>query len=152
METSDAHRRCGVGIRGVAMAIDSVVWIALFMFAVTAIGYVTGDLQTTSEGIEANLHGGPALGALALWFGLSIGYHTLLEWRWGKTLGKYLVSIEVTTDSGSPPSLQASFLRNLFRLVDWLPLFYLVGIVAILTTTEDKRLGDRFGNTVVVRR
>lgn len=152
METSESHRRCGVGIRGVAMAIDSVVWIALFMIAVTAVGYVTGDLQTTSDGIETSLQGGPALGGLALWFGLAIGYHTLMEWRWGKTLGKYLVSIEVTTASGAPPSLRASFIRNLFRLVDWLPLFYLVGIAGVIGSSDNKRLGDRVGNTVVVRK
>jgi len=42
-------RDCSVGIRGVAMAIDAAVWLALFMVATTAIGALTGELQTTAE-------------------------------------------------------------------------------------------------------
>lgn len=149
--TSNTHDRCGVGIRGVAMAIDSIVWIALFMIAVSAVGLATGELQTTSEGIETNLEGGPAAAGLALWLAVSILYHTLLEWQWGKTLGKYLVSIKVTRPDGSSPSFLGSLLRNVLRLIDWLPVFYLVGIVTIAVSKTDRRLGDRVGNTVVVR-
>ncbi|WEL18976.1 MULTISPECIES: RDD family protein [unclassified Halorhabdus] len=149
--TSNTDRRCGVGIRGVAMAIDSIVWIALFMVVVSAVGFVSGDLQTTSEGIETNLEGGPAVVGLALWLAVSICYHTVLEWRWGKTVGKYLVSITVTRPDGSPPSFLGSLLRNLFRLIDWLPFVYLVGIVTIAVSKSDRRLGDRVGNTIVIR-
>ncbi|WP_049907034.1 RDD family protein [Halovivax asiaticus] len=149
--TSNTQRRCGVGIRGVAMAIDSVVWIGLFMVAIPAVGLVTGDLQTSSTRIETNLDGGPALAGLGLWLAISILYHTVLEWRWGKTLGKYLVSIEVTRPDGSAPSFLGSLLRNVFRLVDWLPAFYLVGIVTLAVSKSERRLGDRVGNTIVVR-
>ncbi|WP_158855389.1 RDD family protein [Halorhabdus sp. CUG00001] len=149
--TKRPERRCGVGIRGVAMAIDSIVWIALFMGAVSAVGLLTGELQTTSEGIETHLEGGPALGGTALWLGLSILYHTLLEWRWGKTLGKYLVAISVTRPDGSLPSLRGSLARNVLRLIDWLPFLYLVGIVTIAVSETDRRLGDRVGKTIVVR-
>jgi uncharacterized RDD family membrane protein YckC len=149
--TSNTERRCGVGIRGVAMAIDSIVWLALFMVVVSAVGVVSGDLQTTSEGIETNLEGGPALVGLGLWLAVSIMYHTLLEWRWGKTLGKYLVSIKVTRPDGSSPSLFGSLLRNVVRLIDWLPFFYLIGIVTVAVSKSDRRLGDYVGNTIVVR-
>jgi len=149
--TSNPDRRCGVGIRGVAMAIDSIVWIALFMLAVSAVGLVTGDLQATSDGIETNLEGGPAVVGMILWLSVSILYHALLEWRWGKTLGKYLVSIKVTRPDGSPPSFLGSLLRNILRLIDWLPWFYLIGIVTIAVSKTDRRLGDRVGNTIVIR-
>lgn len=149
--TSNTDRRCGVGIRGVAMAIDSIVWIALFMLTVSAVGLVTGDLQTTSDGIETNLEGGPAVVGMILWLSVSILYHTLLEWRWGKTFGKYLVSIKVTRPDGSSPSFLGSFLRNILRLIDWLPWFYLIGIVTIAVSKTDRRLGDRVGNTIVIR-
>ncbi|QSG08758.1 RDD family protein [Halapricum desulfuricans] len=149
--SSNTKRRCGVGIRGVAMAIDSIIWMALFMITVSAVGLMTGDLQTTSEGVETNLEGGAALAGLTLWLAVSILYHTVLEWRWGKTLGKYLVSIKVTGVDGKSPSLLGSLLRNLLRLIDWLPFFYLVGIVTIAVSKSDRRLGDRVGNTIVVR-
>ncbi|MFW5896413.1 MAG: RDD family protein [archaeon] len=149
--TSNTDRRCGVGIRGVAMAIDSIVWMALFMIAVSAIGLATGELQSTSQGIETNLEGGPAVVGMTLWLTVSILYHTLLEWRWGKTFGKYLVSIKVTRPDGSSPSFLGSLLRNVLRLIDWLPFFYLIGIVTIAVSKTDRRLGDRVGNTIVVR-
>lgn len=152
MDATGTQRRCGPGIRGVAMAIDSFAWLALFMLTALAVGYVTGDLQTTSEGVEANLRGTPALVSLLLWLGLSIGYHTVFEWRWGKTVGKYLVSIQAVSDDGTRLSLRAAFVRNLLRLVDWLPAFYLLGIGTLVASGENKRLGDRVGNTLVVRK
>jgi uncharacterized RDD family membrane protein YckC len=143
---------CGVGIRGVAMAIDSVVWGGLFMIAVTVIGAVTGEMQTTAQGIESNLEGTPAQMGLGLWLVLALGYHSVFEWRFGKTVGKYLVGIEVVNTGGSRVSLWRSIIRNLLRPVDWLPLFYLVGILSMVPSARKRRLGDRFGRTRVVRK
>lgn len=143
---------CGVGIRGVAMAIDSAVWFALFLVATTAIGAATGELQTTAEGIQSDLEGAPAQMALVLWLGLAIGYHSLLEWLFGRTIGKYLVSIRVVNSDGSSLSLWRSLVRNVLRLVDWLPVFYVLGILSMVVSDEYRRLGDRLGRTRVVRR
>lgn len=133
------------------MAIDSTVWFGLFLLAGTVVGAVTGQIETGASGVETNLEGAPAMAALVLWLGLAIGYHALLEWRFGKTVGKYLVSIEVIEDDGSSPTLRAAIVRNLLRIVDWLPLFYVVGIVALVASDRKKRIGDRVGGTVVVR-
>jgi uncharacterized RDD family membrane protein YckC len=54
-------------------------------------------------------------------------------------------------DDGSPLSLGSSVVRNVLRLVDFLPVFYLVGIVSLVFSDANQRLGDRFGGTVVVR-
>jgi uncharacterized RDD family membrane protein YckC len=151
MNDSSDMKRCGVGIRGVAMAIDSVVWFVLFLVAVTAVGAVTGQVETTSEGVNTDLTGLPALVGLGLWFVLSLGYHTLLEWRWGKTIGKALVAIRVVGDDGTPVTLRASAYRNVLRLIDWLPMFYIMGIVVIVLSGENRRLGDRLAATAVVR-
>lgn len=43
-----------------------------------------------------------------------------------------------------------SVARNLLRLVDSLPGFYGIGIVAMLFTSQNKRLGDYVAGTVVV--
>lgn len=151
MTESDAVERCGVGIRGVAMGIDSVVWLGLFLIATIAVGAVTGQLERTADGLNANLTGGPALLGLTLWLALAIGYHTLLEWRYGQTLGKRLVAIRVVRDDGEPLSLRDSTLRNTTRLVDWIPVFYLLGIGIMLISDTQQRLGDRIANTTVVR-
>ncbi|WP_132059334.1 RDD family protein [Halorussus amylolyticus] len=144
-------KNCGIGIRGVAMAIDTVVWLVFLFVAVYVVAAVTGDIQSGTDGAQANLEGTPALLSFALWFGLAIGYHTVLEWKYGKTIGKRLVGIRVTNADGSRVSLGSSVVRNVLRLVDWLPMFYVVGIVAIAISKRQARLGDRFGGTTVVR-
>lgn len=133
------------------MAIDSVVWVGLFVAAVTAIGAATGHLETTASGLDTDLEGRPATAALLLWLGLAIGYHTLLEWQFGKTVGKHLVGIRVVDDAGTPPSLLGSLVRNVFRLVDWLPGCYFVGVVSLAMSSRNRRLGDLAGKTAVVR-
>jgi uncharacterized RDD family membrane protein YckC len=150
---SDAgwQQRCGVGIRGVAMAIDSVIWFGLFFVATTTVGAVTGELEMTGGELTANLTGLPALVAFVGWLGLGIGYHTFFEWRSGRTLGKRLVAIRVVRADGGPLTLRTLAMRNLLRLVDWLPLFYGVGIVVLVASEENQRLGDRLAGTLVVR-
>lgn len=151
MADSENASECGIGIRGVAMTIDTAVWFLLFIVAVSAVGIATGQMETTASGADTDLEGTPAMIGLVLWLGLAIGYHTLLEWRFGKTIGKHLVSIRVEGDDGSSPSFGAALVRNVLRIVDWLPLFYVVGIVLLISSDRRKRLGDRVGKTVVTR-
>ncbi len=133
------------------MAIDTFVWFAFLMIAISIVGAITGETQSTPTGSETYLTGTPATIALLLWLSLSIGYHTVLEWQFGKTLGKFLVKIEVTAADGSPLTLRASAVRNVLRLVDYLPLVYIIGIVLVVLSDRQQRLGDRVAKTVVVR-
>ncbi|MEE6210680.1 RDD family protein [Salarchaeum sp. III] len=142
---------CGVGIRGVALAVDSGVWFALLFAAVYAVAFVTGDVRVRGASADADLSGLPAQVAFLLWLALSIEYHVLLEHRYGQTVGKYLVAIRVVADDGTNPSMRAATVRNVLRLVDVLPAFYLVGIVSVLLSDRKKRLGDRVADTAVVR-
>ncbi len=48
-------------------------------------------------------------------------------------------------------SVAQAVLRNLFRIVDFLPAFYGVGMVAIFWSNRDQRLGDLVAGTLVVR-
>jgi uncharacterized RDD family membrane protein YckC len=148
----DSSDQCGLGIRGVAMAIDSVIWFGLLFVAVYAVAAATGQIETVANGTDADLDGGPASAALALWLCLGVGYHTLSEWRFGRTVGKALVRIRVEREDGTPLSLRSSLVRNLVRLVDWLPFGYGIGIISVLVSGQPRRLGDRLGGTVVVRR
>lgn len=151
MENEDTPERCGIVIRGVAMAIDSIVWFALFFVSTFLVAAIIGDIQTSGTTTNADLEGVSALVSLVLWMGLSIGYHALLEWRFGRTIGKAAVKIRATNSDGSSLSLQSSLVRNVLRLVDFLPFFYVVGIVSLALSDHSKRLGDRFADTIVVR-
>ncbi|MFC6952927.1 RDD family protein [Halorubellus litoreus] len=151
MENDEAPETCGIGIRGVAMAIDSVVWFVLLFAAIYPIAAVTGDITTVGGQTDASLEGTPALVAFGLWLGLSLSYHALLEWQYGQTIGKYLVKIRAADADGSTLSLRTAVVRNVLRLVDFLPAFYALGIATVALSDRRRRLGDRVADTVVVR-
>jgi uncharacterized RDD family membrane protein YckC len=151
MTSGEEPEMCGIGIRGVALGIDSVVWFVLLFVAIYPIAAVTGDISTVGGQTDASLEGTPALVAFSLWLGLSLSYHALLEWQYGQTLGKYLVKIRAADADGSALSLRAAVVRNAFRLVDFLPVLYALGIVVVALSDRQRRLGDRVADTVVVR-
>ena len=73
------------------------------------------------------------------------------EARWGgQTPGKRLFGLAVLNDDGTPLRWPGALTRNLLRAVDFLPLFYCVGLVAMLLNRDFKRLGDLAAGTVVV--
>ncbi|WP_227430334.1 RDD family protein [Psychrobacter sp. I-STPA6b] len=81
------------------------------------------------------------------------GYSVFFEvYRGGMTPGKKSRGIYVCHDDGTPISLQASLIRNLLRVADFLPIGFMAGIVAILFNRQSKRLGDMVAGTVVVYR
>ena len=92
-------------------------------------------------------------------FGLFLLVMFLLEWfypvffeiyRRGQTPGKRAMGIKVLQDSGIPVGWTTSLIRNLLRVVDFLPLFYGFGIVSMLLTKDFRRLGDLAAGTLVV--
>ncbi|MEA3194535.1 MAG: hypothetical protein QOD26_2868 [Betaproteobacteria bacterium] len=73
------------------------------------------------------------------------------ETRWnGQTPGKRAFGIAVLNDDGTPLRWPAALTRNLLRAVDFLPLLYGIGLVAMLCNRDFKRLGDLAAGTVVV--
>ena len=73
------------------------------------------------------------------------------EARWnGQTPGKRAMGIAVLNDDGTPLRWPGALTRNLLRAVDFLPLLYGVGLVAMLANRDFKRLGDLAAGTVVV--
>jgi uncharacterized RDD family membrane protein YckC len=90
--------------------------------------------------------------AALLYFVISIGYGILLEWRWhGQTIGKRVLGLRVVDARGLRLELSQVILRNLLRLVDMLPLLYLVGGIASFCSRNCQRLGDLAAGTVVAR-
>jgi len=68
----------------------------------------------------------------------------------GQTPGKRAMGIAVLNDDGTPLRWPAALTRNLLRAADFLPLLYGVGLVAMLSNRDFKRLGDLAAGTVVV--
>ncbi len=84
----------------------------------------------------------------------------LMEWFYpmlfeagkrGATPGKRLLGLRVVQVTGSPISFGQSFVRNLLRWVDGMPLFtYGFGLTSCLATQRFQRLGDLAAGTVVI--
>lgn len=96
-------------------------------------------------------------------FGMGGGFFLIflfvIEWLYpvlfevlarGQTPGKKLLKITVINDDLSPVTLGTSMVRNLLRTVDFLPLFYLAGLVTMLSNQRFQRLGDLAAGTLVI--
>jgi uncharacterized RDD family membrane protein YckC len=68
----------------------------------------------------------------------------------GQTPGKRAFNLAVLNDDGTPVRWPAALTRNLLRAVDFLPIAYGIGLVAMLMNRDFKRLGDLAAGTVVV--
>jgi len=126
-------------VRVLAWAIDAAVigWVSY------AAGKVTQVLNLLSPDLAA------ALGVV-LFYTFWMAYAIVLEWRWrGQTLGKRVLSLRVIDAQGLRLQLPQIAIRNLLRVIDGLPLLYLVGGIAAFLNRKGQRLGDLAANTVV---
>jgi uncharacterized RDD family membrane protein YckC len=133
-----------LGRRIAAGLIDVALLIVLFV----VLGVTIGDTKTEGGNNTVALSGWPFL----LYLALVLLYHFVLEAIWRASLGKLLLGLRVVGRDGDRPSVGAIALRTLLRMVDWLPFFYLVGFIALLSTgTRRQRLGDLAAKTRVIR-
>ncbi len=78
-------------------------------------------------------------------------YWTILEGSHGKTLGKSILNIKVVKEDGSKMDIKSALVRNLLRVIDQLPgNFYIIGLILILASEKEQRLGDLAAKTLVV--
>jgi len=137
----------GIGSRSLALAIDTLVQIAVLI----VLGLVAGIISY--EGFLPRI-GKQYVYAILIFiaFFSQFGYFALFEAIWnGRTPGKRWIHLRVIMDSGRPVSAQGAILRNLMRIVDSLPSIYAVGIITSLISPQNKRLGDYLAGTVVIQ-
>jgi uncharacterized RDD family membrane protein YckC len=85
-------------------------------------------------------------------FAVQLFYHVLFEvLGGGRSPGKRWTGLRVVRTGGRPVTFVRSMLRNVLRIIDLLPGFYLVGMLAIFITNHNQRLGDLVAGTLVVR-
>ena len=141
----------GIGSRFVAALIDSLIQAAIliavsFLAALAAGGAGVDDF-------DGGLLAGVALALLlVVFFLVFFGYPVAFEtWASGRTPGKRWTGLRVVRSGGAPVSFLPSAVRNLLRLVDFLPTAYGVGLVAMLANDRNQRLGDLAAGTLVIR-
>lgn len=90
---------------------------------------------------------------LLLSFGLEWFYPVLFEvYRSGQTPGKKALGLAVVHDDLTPVQWGPSLVRNLLRVVDFLPFSYFGGLVCMSSNRRFQRFGDLAAGTIVVHR
>ncbi len=70
----------------------------------------------------------------------------------GRTVGKRVAGIEVVRSDGLPVGWRESALRNLMLVADFLPMFYMTGLICMMFDRHFRRAGDLVAGTLVVYR
>jgi uncharacterized RDD family membrane protein YckC len=143
----------GLGSRFCAILIDTL-WIVLLVFLLFLLLLLFGIGM-----LEGNVPGSQRLAqwlVAAIWIITAVlifnGYFIFFEVMMrGQTPGKKSMKIRVVRDDGTPVGVNEVLIRNLLRLVDFLPAFYAVGSIMIFISPLCKRLGDMAAGTIVVK-
>jgi len=144
----------GLGVRSFAFIIDwhirLILAIAWFLGVTLAIGASGASMDDVFRGMA---RAGQSwfyvvlLPSMAIYF----LYHPVLEIAMkGRTPGKRLAGVRIVAANGLAPSVGALLLRNVFRLIDSLPMFYALGFMVALFHPRQLRIGDIAAGTVLV--
>jgi uncharacterized RDD family membrane protein YckC len=134
----------GVGSRALALLIDYLLWMVILTVLLTVFAFLY-YLFSKIAGADKWLIAIQVL----IFFVVYIGYFIFFETLWqGQTPGKRYVKIRVIRDDGRNAGLQQAIMRSLLRTVDDL---LSLGLLMILFTKQEKRLGDLVAGTIVIQ-
>lgn len=137
----------GLGSRAAASLLDSLVLGLIYAVLVFILVFVLNN----SSLYFIRFTGYFTALIIILLFLLGWGYFALFEFfSSGSTPGKRMLGIRVIQDNGRSLTFLSSMVRNLFRIIDFLPSFYLLGIILIFFHPRYQRIGDIAGGTVVI--
>jgi uncharacterized RDD family membrane protein YckC len=136
------YQVAGLGTRAVAQLVDLLIVagiLAAVSFVALAAELATSDTLATLIVV---------LGSFVVIF----GYFWVSESLWsGQTVGKKVFRLRAVGDRGEPLTFMQAGIRNIVRIVDFLPYAYGIGLVVLFANGKGKRLGDLAAGTVVVK-
>lgn len=140
----------GPGARAYGFVIDwhirillALSWYLVALLILSG-GALFGEGANVSAGSLGLIGGTPAL---VIYF----FYHPVLEWAMrGRTPGKRFAGVRIVTRDGQIPGALAILVRNVLRLLDSLPVGYMVGLVCTIMTRDSVRVGDMAAGTLLV--
>lgn len=159
---SFGYEVAGIGSRFVAALIDhlllAVLLFGLQIVLVVAMVALAGEPSTLDQGFEVESSAedwiaGVIIALYALLnFSIWWGYFMFFEWLWhGQTIGKRITRIRVVRLDGTPVSFVPVAVRNLVRIVDFMPMGYGLGVITMFCNRRARRLGDFAAGTLVVK-
>ncbi|HET6312652.1 MAG TPA: RDD family protein, partial [Chloroflexia bacterium] len=140
----------GIGSRFVAAMLDHLILaVTLFLLvcAASTIGLISLSARDGGAGAFLVLAILTLITFLIIW-----GYFVVFETVWnGQTPGKRAGRLRVIRYNGQPIGAGEALVRNLVRLVDFMPGFYGVGLLSMFIDKNARRLGDFAAGTIVIR-
>ena len=133
----------GIGSRCLALCLDYLIQVGVTLVLIVIV-VIAASARLRSPWIAAVV-----IGAFFL---LQFGYFIAFEIFWhGQTPGKRWIGLRAIKDSGRPLSAGETIGRNLLRIVDQLPGVYGVGLITLICSKGNKRLGDMVAGSIVIR-
>jgi uncharacterized RDD family membrane protein YckC len=138
----------GIGNRTIALIVDYLIWGALLIGVLMVWLILSVQLQQYFPNTR-NLEVWLTAISILLSFAIYTGYFVLFESLWhGQTPGKRYTKIRVIRDDGQPVGAAQAILRALVRPIDDIAF---IGMLLIILTKREKRLGDLIAGTLVVQ-
>ncbi len=135
------YQVAGLGTRAIAQILDILIIFGIL----TAVFFFASAVSIV----------GSTGAALVLVFGSFVvifGYFWVSESLWsGQTIGKKAFRLRAVGDRGEPLTFAQAGIRNIVRIVDFLPYAYGVGLIVLFANGKGKRLGDLAAGTIVVK-
>lgn len=157
---SFGYEVAGIGSRFLSGLIDSVLLALALVFLnivlAALLEWANADqVAATLIGEETDVTWAAGL-ILALYtllnFVLVWGYFVLFELTWnGQTPGKRWAKLRVVRVNGNPAGFLDVVIRNLVRMVDFLPVGYALGLTVMFFNQQSRRLGDFAAGTLVIK-
>jgi uncharacterized RDD family membrane protein YckC len=135
------YQVAGLGTRAIAQVLDLLIVGSLLL----AVYFVALAVSIASSSI-ATVVG--LIGAFVMVF----GYFWVSEALWsGQTIGKKAFRLRAVGDRGEPLTFTQAGIRNIVRIVDFLPYAYGIGLIVLFANGRGRRLGDLAAGTIVVK-
>ncbi len=143
------YQIAGIGSRFLATLLDTLFIILLEIAIIIVRAILLAALDQSSFGNDISPWVVALFGLISFLF--YSGYYVLFEMLWnGQTPAKRWMGLRVICRDGTPITLSESLIRNLARLVDFLPFAYGVGLITMFIDKQSRRLGDLAAGTLVV--
>ena len=136
------YQVAGIGTRAIAQLLD------LLILGGVLLGVLLAAIAVGQTGSDALAYLLAVIGSFVVTF----GYFWACEAFWsGQTVGKKVFRLRAVGDRGEPMTFAQAGIRNIVRVIDFLPYAYGVGIVVLFINGKGKRLGDLAAGTIVVK-
>jgi uncharacterized RDD family membrane protein YckC len=144
------YQVAGIGSRFLASLLDTTIVVLLQVVILIVLALIVRSVAGSvfADQISAWVYAIFGLVAAIFYWGYYIFFEMLSN---GQSPGKRWVGLRVIRADGTPITLSESLIRNLARLVDFLPAAYGIGIVTMFIDKHSRRLGDLAAGTLVVQ-